>query len=110
MIRYEIATTDRHIFKTYIRNNLLQGVINPDVTGIKSISQPDSDKSAGMNTAVDFATTNTHEMSPSESDALWDQLFATSQDFLQQLADEARTDYLAGLTEEFDSEIDSNVP
>lgn len=35
-------------------------------------------------------------------DALWDKTFADSQDVLDQLADEAHTEYLAGHTEDFD--------
>lgn len=35
-------------------------------------------------------------------DALWDAQFAASQDFLDELADVAHLEYLAGETEEFD--------
>lgn len=35
-------------------------------------------------------------------DALWNAQFAASQDFLDQLADAAHLEYLAGETEEFD--------
>jgi hypothetical protein len=39
-----------------------------------------------------------------ESDRRWDDLFASSQDVLAQLADEAHEDYLAGRTEPLDPE------
>jgi len=35
-------------------------------------------------------------------DALWDKTFADTQDVLDRLADEAHTEYLASLTEDFD--------
>ena len=39
-------------------------------------------------------------------DTLWDQTFADSQDLLSQLSDEAHEEYIAGLTEEFDPDIE----
>jgi histidine triad (HIT) family protein len=42
------------------------------------------------------------------ADALWDKTFAESQDLLEQLADEAHADYLAGRVEDFDP--DEDVP
>jgi hypothetical protein len=43
-------------------------------------------------------------------DALWDKTFADSQDLLSQLADEAHQEYLAGLTEDFDPDDDTEMP
>ncbi|MBZ0288026.1 MAG: hypothetical protein K8I30_10465, partial [Anaerolineae bacterium] len=43
-------------------------------------------------------------------DALWDQKFAETQDVLDRLADEAHSAYLAGLTEDFDPDSDSDAP
>jgi hypothetical protein len=37
-----------------------------------------------------------------ESERRWDELFSRSQDFLAQMADEARREYRAGLTEPLD--------
>ena len=39
-------------------------------------------------------------------DALWDKTLADSQDVLDRLADEAHSEYLAGLTEDFDPDAD----
>lgn len=39
-------------------------------------------------------------------DELWDKTFADSQDFLDQLADEAHADYVAGRVEDFDPDSD----
>jgi hypothetical protein len=39
-------------------------------------------------------------------EALWEEQFARSQDKLEQLAQEAHEDYLAGLTEDFDPDDD----
>lgn len=38
-------------------------------------------------------------------EALWDEQFAKSQDFLDRLADQAHAEYVAGLTEEFDADV-----
>jgi hypothetical protein len=43
-------------------------------------------------------------------EALWDAQFAASQDVLEQLADEAHQEYLAGLTEDFDPDNDFDAP
>jgi hypothetical protein len=43
-------------------------------------------------------------------DKLWDETFAKSQDILDQLADEAHAEYLAGLTEDFDPDNDPDAP
>jgi acid phosphatase family membrane protein YuiD len=40
-------------------------------------------------------------------DALWDKTFADSQTVLEQLAEEAHAEYLAGLTEAFDPDNDA---
>jgi hypothetical protein len=42
-------------------------------------------------------------------DALWDKTWANSQDVLDRLADEAHAEYLAGLTEDFDPDTDSDA-
>jgi hypothetical protein len=42
-------------------------------------------------------------------DALWDEQFATSQDVLDQLAEDALAKYHAGLTEEFDPDTDPDL-
>jgi len=42
-------------------------------------------------------------------DALWDAQFAASQDFLDQLADAAHQEYLAGETEAFDPDNDPDT-
>ncbi len=39
-------------------------------------------------------------------EALWDEQFAKSQDLLEQMAEEAHQEYLAGLTEDFDPDDD----
>lgn len=41
---------------------------------------------------------------------LWDAQFAASQDMLDQLADEAHQEYLAGQTEDFDPDNDPDAP
>jgi hypothetical protein len=43
-------------------------------------------------------------------DALWDAQFAASQDILDLLAEEARAEHSAGLTEEFDPDNDPDAP
>ncbi len=43
-------------------------------------------------------------------DALWDKTFAETQDMLDMLADEAHEEYLAGLTQDFDPDLDPDVP
>jgi hypothetical protein len=43
-------------------------------------------------------------------EALWDEQFANSQDVLEFLANEARAEYAAGLTEDFDPDDDHDVP
>lgn len=40
-------------------------------------------------------------------DALWDKTFENSQDLLNQLAEEAHDEYLAGLTEDFDPDTET---
>ncbi len=43
-------------------------------------------------------------------DALWDEQFANSPDTLDFLAREAREEYYAGLTDEFDPDTDPDAP
>jgi hypothetical protein len=43
-------------------------------------------------------------------DALWDEQFAKSQDVLDFLAKEARDEYYAGLTDDFDPDNDPDAP
>lgn len=52
---------------------------------------------------------NSMEQTMEESDALWDKVFASSQDYLDKLADEIEEKYLAGLTEDFDPENDPDL-
>ena len=42
-------------------------------------------------------------------DALWDEQFAASQDFLDKLEEETLAQYRAGLTEEFDPDTDPDL-
>jgi hypothetical protein len=42
-------------------------------------------------------------------DALWDKTLAETQDVLDMLAKEAREEYLAGLTEDFDPDTDPDA-
>lgn len=44
-----------------------------------------------------------------DDEALWDELFAQSQDLIDRLADEALAEHQAGLTEEFDPDNDSDM-
>lgn len=44
------------------------------------------------------------------ADAEWDALFAESRDILEQLAQEAHEEYLAGLAEDFDPDNDPDAP
>ena len=46
------------------------------------------------------------ELDIQEDEAKWDESFAKSQDFLEQLADEALAAYKAGLTEDLDPDND----
>jgi hypothetical protein len=50
-----------------------------------------------------------HVQTMEESDALWDKMFASSQDYLDKLAEEIEAKYLAGLTEEFDPDNDPDL-
>ncbi len=63
----------------------------------------------GLSTPADVLRTLLHD-AVAISDALWDKTFAETQDVLDQLADEAHTEYLAGRTEDFDPDTDPDAP
>jgi hypothetical protein len=44
-----------------------------------------------------------------DDEARWDKQFAESQELMDKLADEALAEHLAGLTEEFDPDNDSDI-
>jgi hypothetical protein len=44
------------------------------------------------------------------ADARWDRAFASSQALLDQLADDAHAEYIAGRTEDFDPDTDPDRP
>jgi hypothetical protein len=63
----------------------------------------------GLNTPEDTLRALLHD-TVAIYDAIWDKAFAESQDFLDQLADEAHAEYLTGLTEDFDPDTDPDPP
>ena len=83
-------------------------VSNPDGTGVKSSSQPDVAINVAQITMVEIASANTP--TANELDALWDKSFAATQDLLSKLGYEAHLEYLAGTTEDFDFDLDTDVP
>jgi hypothetical protein len=62
----------------------------------------------GLTTPADVLLTLLHD-AVAIYDALWDKTFADSQDLLDQLADEAHAEYVAGQTEEFDPDNDADA-
>ncbi len=66
-------------------------------------------KEQGLNTPEDALRLLLHD-AVAVYDALWDKTFAESQDVLDRLADEAHSEYLAGLTEDFDPDTDPDAP
>jgi hypothetical protein len=60
--------------------------------------------SEGATMQPDYSTVSTTDF-----DALWDEMFAASQDFLEALADQTHAEYLAGLTEDFDPDTDPDL-
>lgn len=57
-------------------------------------------------TAVDIPTLIVPPISVEEDEAIWDKAFAESRDVLKELARKARTEYRAGLMEDFDPDTD----
>lgn len=49
---------------------------------------------------------NENSQSLAYDDALWDKIFAETQDVLEHFAKEAHEEYIAGLTEDFDPDTD----
>ena len=58
-------------------------------------------REGGFNAPADALRSLLHE-AVLVYDAIWDKAFAESQDLLDQLADEAHAEYLAGETEDFE--------
>lgn len=63
----------------------------------------------GLNAPADVLRALLHDAAEIY-DALWDKTFADTQDLLDQLADEAHKDYVAGRTEDFDPDTDPDAP
>lgn len=68
-------------------------------------SKLDISFSEGQTITLDYIAISSPVQTMEESDALWDKMFAASQDYLDKLADEIESKYLAGLTEEFDPDL-----
>ena len=63
----------------------------------------------GQIISLDYVAMSSTAQTMEESDAIWDEMFATSQDYLDKLANEIEAKYLAGLTEDFDPDNDPDL-
>ena len=71
------------------------------VTTFLTLTVSDDAVTASEHADIDIEDIVTDEELAAD-DALWDKKFAELQDFLDRLSDKVHSDYLAGLTEDFD--------
>jgi hypothetical protein len=102
------------LYKQYFVN---QGRVMSDTSNTITLTLTDEEaalivalaRERGLESSVDVLRALLHD-AVEVYDALWDKRFAETQDTLDQLADEAHEEYLAGLTEEFDPDTDPDAP
>jgi hypothetical protein len=110
VIHYNSHTPDRISLKasnTTPRERVQSGNTVGKLIEASTLKEENISFSEEQTTTLDFSA---HiEITMEESDALWDKMFAASQNYLDKLADEIESKYLAGLTEDFDPDDDPDL-